>query len=166
MWKCWGQTVGVWEGVSHYHWGGVWKGCLVPSPVGVCGVTFQSLVRFETDCQKFFGIGSVQNLTNSAEWFAGGSESKFICVIRVTKHCEACVLQTASIVEPSPAFLVSFHEPTFFVIPNFSDIRLSEFQKWFGTSRFGFWNSDSEPNFGILQTPAPQKNSRFWNGIF
>ena len=41
--------------------------------------------------------------------------------------------------------------PTFCGIPNFS-----EFHKMFGTARFGFFNSDSEPYFGIPQTPNDQ----------
>ena len=76
------------------------------------------LAKCGAECKKFFGIASVLNLTNSAERLGIGLESKFVCVIRITKNLEHSMLQAASIVGLSPAFLTAFHELTFFGILN------------------------------------------------
>ena len=101
--------------------------------VGVCGIAFQSSIRFGTECRTFFGTSSVRNLTNSAELFRIGSESVLVCVIRVTKHFEICVLQTARDVCLSQAFLAAFHEPPFFRNSDF--FRIPEIVRY-GTVRF------------------------------
>ena len=72
---------------------------------------------------------NVENYSESV-WYGmcqiprNGSNSKFVCVLCVTKHCGMGVLQVASIVGLLPAFLEAFHEPTY-----------SEFQKEFGWHR-------------------------------
>ena len=75
-------------------------------------VWYDSEQKVNDSEQKVNNSEPVWNLGNSAELLGMGSESKFVCVIRVTKHCEIGVLQAASI-GLSPAFPVAFHEPTF-----------------------------------------------------
>jgi len=48
-------------------------------------LTFKVRYGSERNVKKFFGIGSVRNLTNYVERFGIGSESKFGCAIWVTK---------------------------------------------------------------------------------
>ena len=81
----------------------------------------------------------------------------FICVIRVTKHCEICVLQAATIVGLSLAFLATFHELTFNEIPNFSEVRLF----WSSRNslvRHGLVSEIQNPN-DILEFRRPQESS-------
>ena len=122
--------------------------------VGVCGIAFQNSVRFGMGCQKFFGIGSVQNLTNSADWLGIDSESKFVCTICVTKHCEkfVCSRRPALLDFPQLFWQSSVNRLSEFW--TFEIRTFLEFQKLFVSARFGFWNSDSdsEPYFGIPQT--------------
>ena len=88
------------------------------SDVGVCGIVLQSSVWFGTECQKFFRISSEFN-----KFCATVQNPSFVCVIRVTKNFEICVLQAASIVGLSPAFLAAFLEPSFFRNSRNSSVR-------------------------------------------
>ena len=59
------------------------------------------------------------------------------------------------------------------IMTSFGIPKFSEFHKNFGSARFGFSNSDSEPYFGIPQTPSllfyrfksDSSNSLFFAGL-
>ena len=100
-----------------YHWN-AWKLHLIVetdnlSRLGVCRIAFQSL------------YGSERNTKKSSESEQFRSESKFVCVVHGTKHCELCELQAASIVGffGSPPWTKFFWNFKLFGIPTSSELQ-------------------------------------------